>query len=255
MGLVKLLFSFQGRITRSQYWLGNLLAGAIYGVIVGLMAGMVRASVDAQQSVAAALASFVIVYALLFIMLLWNGFAIQVKRLHDRGRTGWLTLLPLSILVLMIAAMVNAGMSASSPEAGVIAAIGAAAPYWAVLFLVNIWFFIELGCLPSKEGPNKYDGPASPNAPTSPTPPPRSDAPVSAPAANSAMALFQPAKAQAAAKTSLAAAEQAIARAVAEKSTQQTRSAPAKPVLQGSFGQRIPTPMRAAPASFGKRGA
>src|SRR4029077_20355333 len=49
-------------------------------------------------------------------------------------------------------------------------------PYVGVLWLINLAFFIDLGCLPSKEGPNKYGDPpgfggiSTPQPPSGPAP-------------------------------------------------------------------------------------
>jgi uncharacterized membrane protein YhaH (DUF805 family) len=114
-----LLFSFEGRINRARFWLG-WLGAVLLTVAVGqtmLLAIQVLAGPDtAEQAVLGArmLAAFVC-GVLYFVML----FALLVERNHDRGRSG----------------------------------------YWSLLLLIpliNIWAIIDLGAGEGEAGPNVY---------------------------------------------------------------------------------------------------
>lgn len=103
-----LLFSFQGRIPRRLYWaatLGATVAAAGAVVLLSLFAG----NLDSNTAV-----------WMLEFVLVWITFAVEVKRWHDRDKSGrW-------ILVRFI------------PVVGV------------------VWILIEAGCLRGTPGPNRY---------------------------------------------------------------------------------------------------
>lgn len=118
-GLGWLLFSFQGRIGRRQYWLGNLLValGIFFaGVGAGICLYVIRQSTDSALGKLV----LVLVVAPLVILGLWWSLALTVKRWHDRNKSGLWTL----ILLL---------------------------PY-----LGSLWTLIENGFLPGTVGPNDY---------------------------------------------------------------------------------------------------
>ena len=78
----KAMFSFDGRLRRSHFWIAWLILFAI-----GFVVGMVP------------------VINMLGIVLLWPHLAIGVKRLHDMGKPGWLIAIPyvgwIVVLVMM----------------------------------------------------------------------------------------------------------------------------------------------------------
>lgn len=119
MSVIDILFSFQGRIRRTHYWLGTLGASFGFGFLLTLILMVVIAisppSPDGQPP-----ALFWIIYGLSFIPMLWVGFALSIKRWHDRDKSGWWILI------------------------GFIPIIG------------GIWTLIECGFLDGTPGPNKY---------------------------------------------------------------------------------------------------
>lgn len=110
--LGKFLFSFQDRISRYQLWVQFILPYFILEVVVlviDLLTGM--------YNVRTGVGLFSTIFSLLMI---WPYLAIQVKRCHDRDRSGWFLLISL------------------------IPIIGA------------IWLFVELGCLRGSVGDNRF---------------------------------------------------------------------------------------------------
>jgi len=143
MDLGHLLFSFNGRIRRTNYWLGSIGAGFVLGIIMmvimmiffGGAAMMAQGGGDSAGAGAGA-AGLGIVGVLLMIaviiFMIWIGLALQVKRWHDRDKSGtWVF----------------------------IALIPVVGPFWAL---------IELGFLDGTMGPNRF-GP-SPKGITGPAP-------------------------------------------------------------------------------------
>lgn len=108
-------FSFQGRIGRQTYWLASLLLFAVFFVVFMALA-MLVASLGEETAAAV----FGIVYLLSMPFIIWISLAIQVKRWHDRDKSGWM-------------ALVN-----------FIPVIG------------PIWVLVECGFLKGTEGSNQY---------------------------------------------------------------------------------------------------
>jgi uncharacterized membrane protein YhaH (DUF805 family) len=104
-----LLFSFQGRIPRLAYWAASTI------VVIAYCGGQLAATRFVKDT-----QSLQIISGLMSLPLLWTSLAIQIKRWHDRDKSGW----------------------------------------WFFICLIpiigGIWSFIELGCLRGTYGPNSY---------------------------------------------------------------------------------------------------
>lgn len=228
--MVSLLFGFRGRINRLQYWLGNLgvgIAAALAFFLVGVIA-MPQAGMSKEAALPAAPMALIMM-GLIGIVMGWIGLALQTKRFHDRNQPGWLCMLPLIPAFGMSSALVG-GITSGQNLAQVFAAVQ---PWMMALWVINLFFFINLGCLAGTQGPNKYGPP--PGSPPSPSTDP---APRKQP--------NQPAQAS----FSLGGVEAAMERAIAEKARQ-----PA-PQPARARAAVAPTPLTAgAPASFGRRTA
>ncbi len=122
MSLTDLLFSFQGRIGRGPFWLGTflawvyyLLAFTTYNLLGGFNIGFLHPMAMAGQSAAQetlALAIFVFSVA----MIVWVDLALQIKRWHDRGKSGWWVLICLVPVVGLLWAIVECGAFPGTPE-------------------------------------------------------------------------------------------------------------------------------------------
>ena len=119
MTIAQTLFSFKGRINRAKYWLIQLLmlATVLSLYILGLSTGRI----DNDPVISSDPDVGRIVIVILFgIISTWINLAIQIKRWHDRDRSGWWVFIQLIPL------------------------IGA------------IWAFVELGCLRGTYGRNRF---------------------------------------------------------------------------------------------------
>jgi len=76
-----LLFKFSGRINRAKFW----LAALVYFVI-NIVLAIIGYATD--QS-----AAFQAINGMIGIVIFISGLAVGVKRLHDRGKSGWYLLL------------------------------------------------------------------------------------------------------------------------------------------------------------------
>lgn len=236
MSLVKVLFSFQGRISRSQYWLGSTLA-SVANFLTFFIMGFANAGAalgkDPSAMLGAALASAAITIPI-NIAVVWCSLAVQVKRFHDRGRTGWLAAVPFALVLWMIVSFLGSAF-ANAPIGQAFSSLGL--PF-ALLMVVCLAFFVDLGLMPSK-GPNQYgDGPGS--APAPPVPGLNPLRPQNAAAHNAK-----------AAANSLLSAEAAMERAISERPAarpQQTAPAP-----RATLTPSPATPMGPSGGGFGRR--
>jgi uncharacterized membrane protein YhaH (DUF805 family) len=110
----KILWSFEGRIPRRTYWAG---IGIWVGVIrsVSILIGLLTPVVGEDNA-----GYLGIPFLLILIPYFWSLLAMQIKRWHDRGKSGVMVLVNL------------------------------------IPFVGGIWAFVECGCLRGSVGPNQY---------------------------------------------------------------------------------------------------
>lgn len=141
MGFEKVLFSFEGRVDRLTWWVAQLALGVVFAIIFFVFS-MTLGPTAAFLSV---------------VPLYWSLTALNVKRLHDRGHSGWW------LLVLVLAGVIGASSSVMLPLlAGdrtivqiAVGLIGAAI----VLGIWSFWLTIQIMLLRGSPGPNKYGQP------------------------------------------------------------------------------------------------
>ena len=105
-------FSFRGRIGRKTYWLGYVVP-----IMAILIVGAIPPAFLSPESQIFSI--YLIAYAILSVVLIIPNLAASVKRLHDRGRSGWFVLL-------------------------------------SMVPIANIWIFIEVCFLKGTDGPNAF---------------------------------------------------------------------------------------------------
>jgi uncharacterized membrane protein YhaH (DUF805 family) len=136
--MIDLLFGFQGRTRRLHYWLASFGAGFCLSVFYLAVFMVLYAVASRSDDVAATMSSPGMIIALLLLTVVylvfafWISLAVQIKRWHDRDKSGvW-------VLIAFIP------------------------------FVGPIWSIIECGFLDGTEGPNRF-GP-SPKGVTGPPP-------------------------------------------------------------------------------------
>lgn len=102
----ELLFSFRGRIGRRVFWLRWMIPL----IILQALAAGTDGALELEGTLS----------AILNLVLLYPGLAVNVKRCHDRARSGWFVLIPLI------------------PVVGI------------------FWYFVEVGCLRGTAGDNRF---------------------------------------------------------------------------------------------------
>ena len=157
MSWTELLFSFKGRIQRLYWWLTSLVVGVVAGMATSTLQfaaqsyGMGAIDPDTQQFEPSG--PFAVAMGLVAIVNLWINFALSVKRLHDRDRTGWWFVVQALVLTVAIVLLVVGVML---PDEQKVAAFTAAGVVGAVAIAITLWLFIEIGFLKGTQGPNRY---------------------------------------------------------------------------------------------------
>jgi uncharacterized membrane protein YhaH (DUF805 family) len=105
----ELLFSYQGRITIGRFWFGYLvvlLANMATGFTIGFIAN------DGRGHLTSAGVALIVIF---MIMAVYVHFSILVKRCHDRGKSGWMTLLAFVPLVGFFWVLIDLGILKGEP--------------------------------------------------------------------------------------------------------------------------------------------
>lgn len=167
MNLTELLFSFKGRIRRLHWWIAALAVGAASGALTAILEVAAKASgsaiIDPETNAIELTGLFGIALLAVGLANTWINFALSVKRLHDRDRTGWW--LVMQVVALVVAVFVAVVAIALSKEqatawyviAGIVGIVAA---------IISIWLFVEIGFLRGTQGPNRF-GPDPLGAPRS----------------------------------------------------------------------------------------
>ena len=115
MDLMKLLFSFDGRIRRTHYWLAAIGIGVAGNVLVSLImtfTGMSSALLAHAEGAPAFGPSLLVGAPLVVVVIaveLWASLALQVKRWHDRDKSWFWIFIAFIPIVGFIWALVECG--------------------------------------------------------------------------------------------------------------------------------------------------
>lgn len=137
-----ILFSFRGRLNRAKYWLVLLTFSlATSFVIQAVLLPIVEQSAGAGDPI-----YWIGVVATLAVYAFntWWVSAITIKRLHDRGKSGW-WILPLVGAPPILLAIALAAWPGYAAYASLILGLP-----------LYVWGFVEIGFLKGTTGPNAY---------------------------------------------------------------------------------------------------
>jgi len=136
--------SFEGRINRKRYWMGLIVLIIIMLVVlfaVNLVVGGSMLAPDPRTR----LVTFV-----LQLLFLYPSAALMVKRLHDRNRPSyWAAFLLVPVVIKALTDLM--GLSGDPLNQNALDYL-----LGIIIFVVSVWFFIELGCLRGTVGSNQY---------------------------------------------------------------------------------------------------
>lgn len=121
-------FNFSGRARRKEYWSFWVVPVLIYLVLGILLAIGISTSANSQSPNGLTIISAILL-AVFVLATIIPGLAVQVRRLHDVGQSGWI------LLLLIVISMVP------------------------VLGFVSFVAYIVLGCVDSQPGSSKYGPP------------------------------------------------------------------------------------------------
>ena len=157
MNWTDLLFSFKGRTQRLYFWVTSLVVGVVVGMLtstfqfVAQFHGMGEINPESNEFEPTGPLSIA-----LFVVALankWINFALSVKRLHDRDRTGWWLLV---LYLVIIVAVLLGVVTLSLPEGQRQPLEGAAVGVVMATSVLMLWLVIEIGFLKGTQGPNRY---------------------------------------------------------------------------------------------------
>jgi uncharacterized membrane protein YhaH (DUF805 family) len=141
MNLGSIYTSFEGRITRKPFWVATILLAAVALAI--LFASLW--AVGERDYMAIRLNGFVVTLVFLYPLL-----AVWVKRLHDRGRPGYMVIVFLVPWLLhQIANLI--GITGDPTSVNSLDVL-----FFGVNIVIGIWFVIDLGILRGTRGENPH---------------------------------------------------------------------------------------------------
>jgi uncharacterized membrane protein YhaH (DUF805 family) len=135
MSMTQLLFLFQGRLNRQPYW---LVAIAVT-IVITLLVLFAWATGEEDEVIFNAP---LVIVAMLCIPLAWIGFAVAVKRLHDRDKSAWW------LIVFYVVPAILGTIAYFLGMAGAVLNL--------ISFGILVWAFVEIGCLRGTRGANRY---------------------------------------------------------------------------------------------------
>jgi len=127
------LFSLDGRMTRSEFWTCTVGLGVAVAVLGYGLNGVVKGGISTWP--------LWVFPALLHLAIAYPGFAITVKRGHDRERSAWWTLaFNVFFHVVPLLLLINGRVEGA---------------LW-VRLTVGAYFIMDYGLFDGTQGPNKY---------------------------------------------------------------------------------------------------
>jgi len=136
--------SFEGRISRKPYWIGLIVLVIIMMVIIFGASFLLIGSI-VEPTFQTRLVTFV-----LQLLFLYPSTALMVKRLHDRNRPSyWAAFILVPMVLKSLTDLM--GMTGDPLNQNALDYL-----LNIIIFVVSIWFFVELGCLRGTVGPNQY---------------------------------------------------------------------------------------------------
>jgi uncharacterized membrane protein YhaH (DUF805 family) len=172
------MFGFEGRASRAQWWLGLviMLCFAATGLAAGAIAASITISIRFPHltgdlplgfgmddprwrnsaeglAVRGDLAMIMrTAWAATCLVLLWSSAALGVKRLHDRGTSGWRILALLTPVAAIAAAPPLLERADGLPGHEIMAGL------WLACAAAMLWAVIQFGVLRGEKGANRYGG-------------------------------------------------------------------------------------------------
>ena len=113
MDIVSLLTSFEGRINRAKWWLGLLILVIVQWIvwyIIAMTMGVDMMGSSDPDMMEQAMIAMSVPLGIVSLIFLYPSLALYTKRWHDRGKSGWWTLIILIPLIGGIWALIELGI-------------------------------------------------------------------------------------------------------------------------------------------------
>jgi len=113
-----LFLSFEGRTRRLHFWIGGIILWVVESIIWTFSFGSAYSAAVLTGNPAAIVGAFHgagFFGSLILLALVWPALAIQVKRWHDRDKTGWMVLINLIPIVGFFWTLIECGFLDGTP--------------------------------------------------------------------------------------------------------------------------------------------
>jgi uncharacterized membrane protein YhaH (DUF805 family) len=142
--LTTLYTSFNGRINRAAYWVGTIIlvfGALLIFLVLEKLLGVSMMAPDFR---------FKLIGLALGVPLFYASVALMVKRLHDRDRPAWL------IGLYLAPSLINSVTDLIGVTGNPLAFNILDFLLFVLAVIINIWAFVELGCLRGTVGTNQH---------------------------------------------------------------------------------------------------
>ncbi len=157
MSITEKLFGFQGRIRRKDWWLWQVVIAIVGWVLASVVFGTSMGRPGFSPGMAVVMGPAVIVPVVIRLLLLWPSLALSIKRMHDRGKSAKLLLIPYILFAFTtVSAVLTVASAAGGVSGGLFAGFGLTMILGLLSLIAGVWLLIELGFLDGTPGPNEY---------------------------------------------------------------------------------------------------
>lgn len=104
------LFSFKGRLRRSDYWIGMIIIFVGMVALASVLAAIWKVDLADQYDLRATG-----IQAGVVLLFMWPNLAVSIKRLHDRNQSGWWVLLSFLPIIGNAWTIINLGILRGTP--------------------------------------------------------------------------------------------------------------------------------------------
>ncbi len=155
-----LFFSFEGRLRRLPWWIAQIVLFVLYMLLLLALSPLFGLSFDIWWNEEPLPPRSALIDVIIFLLLLRPALAVDIKRIHDIGRSAWL-LFPVYLGSLAITAMDSSGFDALDGLSSLSAGKGG----FSILLPTSIYFliviysvilFLYLGLVRGTRSENKY---------------------------------------------------------------------------------------------------
>ena len=151
---------FSGRATRAEFWWFMLFVVILYVVLsfvfVGSISGLASSGTDPTAAMLGMFGAAGIFMVLFWLAILIPTLAVQTRRLHDTGRSGWWLVGFYALYVVYMLLVLVTGFSEDTANPDQSLGVVAGAMIVALGFLIYSVVLLVFYCLSGTKGANRY---------------------------------------------------------------------------------------------------